>query len=383
MMLFLVGQRRVGKSFLLRELHVWIKENRPDANVVYINKELQSFSSVKTSDDLYSLVNESLPSESENYLLIDEVQDIEGYENALRSLYAEHRCQIVATGSNAYIFSSELGTRLAGRYIEIPVFSMTYPEFLEFHNLKDSEHSLATFMKVGGLPGLRNFDIEDEAQVKDYLQGVYNTIMMRDIITRQKIRNIPSIENLAQYIADNVGKPFSTRNISNSLTSAGTQTSAPIVANYVRYLCDALIISQVARYDIHGKKIFESNFKYYFEDQGLRNLLTGFNLRGSVEKIIENLVYNHFRYCGFNVKVGELRKSEIDFVAERGHEKIYVQATYLLASDETIKREFGNLAAIPDNYPKYVISMDPVGGELPDYPGIRHIRLRDFLKTTL
>lgn len=289
----------------------------------------------------------------------------------------------MATGSNAYIFSSELGTRLAGRYIEIPVFSMTYPEFLEFHNLKDSEHSLATFMKVGGLPGLRNFDIEDEAQVKDYLQGVYNTIMMRDIITRQKIRNIPSIENLAQYIADNVGKPFSTRNISNSLTSAGTQTSAPIVANYVRYLCDALIISQVARYDIHGKKIFESNFKYYFEDQGLRNLLTGFNLRGSVEKIIENLVYNHFRYCGFNVKVGELRKSEIDFVAERGHEKIYVQATYLLASDETIKREFGNLAAIPDNYPKYVISMDPVGGELPDYPGIRHIRLRDFLKTTL
>lgn len=382
MMLFLVGQRRVGKSFLLRELHIRLKEQHPSANVLYINKELQSFSSIKTSDDLYSAVDESLPVGGENYLLIDEVQDIEGYENALRSLYAERRCQTVATGSNAYIFSSELGTRLAGRYIEIPVYSLTYPEFLEFHGVEDSDDSLTTYLKIGGLPGLRNFDIGDEAQVRDYLQGVYNTIMMRDIITRQKIRNIPAIENLAVYVADNIGKPFSTRNIANALTSTGTKTSDPIVSSYMKYLCDALIISQVARYDIHGKKIFESNFKYYFEDQGLRNLLTGFNLRGSIEKVIENVVYNHLRFCGFRVRVGELRKAEIDFVATRGDEKIYVQATYLLASEETVRREFGNLAAIPDNYPKYVISMDPVGGELPDYPGIRHIRLRDFLKST-
>ncbi len=308
------------------------------------------------------------------------MQDIAGYEDALRSLHAEDRCQVVATGSNAYIFSSELGTRLDGRYIEIPIYSLSYTEFLEFHNMEDSDETLMDYLRVGGLPGLRLYDVRDEIPVHDYLQGVYNTIMMRDVVSREKIRKVTFIENLSRFIADNVGKLISTASIAKYMKSHGEKISDPVITNYLRYLCNALIINPVARYDIHGKKLFEMIFKYYFADHGLRNFLCGFNLRGSIEKVMENAVYLHLLSRGFKVNVGELREGEVDFVATKGDSKLYVQVAYLLASEETINREFGNLATIKDNYPKYVVTMDPVGGELPAYPGIRHVRLRTFLK---
>ena len=383
MMIILVGQRRVGKSYMLRQLHKWLEDKRPNANIVYINKELQSFGSITTAQQLYSYAIERLPEGGDNYLLVDEVQDIEKYEEALRSFHAEERCQIIATGSNAYIFSSELSTRLAGRYIEIPIYSLSYPEFLEFHRLEDNDISLQSFLRVGGLPGLCHFDISDEAQVRDYLQGVYNTIMMRDVISREKIRNVPFIENLSRFIADNIGKLISVSSISNYMKSQGEKISGPLTSVYLKYLRDALIINQVIRYDIHGKRLFEQNFKYYFADHGLRNLLCGFNLRGSIEKIIENVIYNHLLIQGYNVTVGILRIGEIDFVATKGERTVYIQATYLLASDDTIKREFGHISSIKDNYPKYVISMDPVSGALPEYPGVNHLSLREFLRTTI
>ena len=379
MMIILIGQRRVGKSYILRLLHEWILANRKEATVAYINKELQNFSQITNSNELYDYATSILQPGRENYLLIDEVQDIEGYETALRSLHAEDRCQIVATGSNAYIFSTELSTRLAGRYIEIPVYSLGYREFLDFNNLSDSESALTSYLRVGGLPGLCHFDIADEAQVRDYHQGVYNTIMMRDVIARERIRNVTFIENLARYIADNIGKLTSVGNIARVMRTQGEDISDPVVIAYLRYLVKALILREVARYDIHGKKIFEQNFKYYFSDHGLRNYLCGYNLRGSIEKIIENVVYNHLLMQGFDVKVGILRAGEVDFVATRGSLNLYVQVTYLLGSEETVGREFGNLAGIKDNYPKYVVSMDPVTGQLPEYPGIEHVSLRDFL----
>lgn len=379
MMIVLIGQRRVGKSYMLRQLYEWLGRNQPETPVVYINKELQAFSAITNAEELYAYASERLPEGGGGYLLVDEVQDIERYEDALRSLHAEERCQIVVTGSNAYVFSTELSTRLAGRYIEIPIYSLTYKEFLEFHKLDDSDRSLQSYLRVGGLPGLSHFDIDDEAQVRDYLQGVYNTIMMRDVITREQIRNVTFIENLSHFLADNIGKLISPTGISKYITSQGDKTSTTLTLTYIRYLCNALIIDSVSRYDIHGKKLFEQNQKYYFADHGLRNLLCGFNLRGSIEKIIENVIYNHLLTQGYKVYVGILRAGEIDFVAERGSERFYVQATYLLASQPTVDREFGNLASINDNYPKYVVSMDPVGGDLPDYPGIRHVTLRQFL----
>lgn len=380
-MLILVGQRRVGKSCMLQQLLSWLQENVHDAHVLYINKELQEFNPIRNAENLYDYVVNHLPAGGRNYLLIDEVQDILSYENALRSLHAENRCQIVATGSNAYVFSTELSSRLSGRYIEIPIHSLSYREFLIFHHLEDSDNSLQAYLRVGGMPGLCHFDIDDESQVRDYLQGVYNTIMMRDVVAREEIRNTTFIENLARFIADNIGKLISVRNISNTMKSQGEKISEMLTASYLRYLCGALILSPVARYDLHGKRLFEQNHKYYFTDHGLRNLLCGFNIRGSIEKIIENVVWNHLVAQGFKVTVGILRRGEVDFVATRDAKTLYVQATYLLASEDTVQREFGNLKAIGDNHPKYVVSMDPVCGDLPEYPGIRHIHLREFLTT--
>lgn len=383
MMIILVGQRRVGKSFMLRQIHNWLKENHSGATVVYINKELLEFSHLTNATDLYDYVSPKFKPNGDNYLLIDEVQDIEGYEDALRSLNAEDRCQIIATGSNAYIFSSELSTRLAGRYIEIPIYGLSYREFLEFHDLSDSNESLGDYLRIGGLPGLRMYNIKDEIHVRDYLQGVYNTIMMRDIVSREKIRNIPFIENLSKFVADNDGKLVSANSIVKFMKSQGEKISETITSTYIGYLCKALLINPVTRYDIHGKKLFEMIYKYYFADHGLRNYLCAFNLRGSIEKVMENVVYLHLLTQGYKVNVGILRVGEVDFVATKGGKVIYVQVTYLLASEETIKREFGNLAAINDNYPKYVVSMDPINGELDEYAGIHHVHLREFLKTDL
>lgn len=382
MMLFLVGQRRVGKSYLLLLLKEWLEKEKTEANIIYIDKESIGDTGINTAEELYDEAAEKLPIGEENYLLIDEVQDIPAYEKALRRLYSEERCQIVATGSNADIFSSQLGTRLSGRYIEIPIYSLIYQEFLAFHHLEENDTSLLKYLSIGGLPGLSLFDIDDNRHIRDYLFGVFNTIMMKDVVERQKVRNIPFMNNLCRFIADNIGKIISVKNIANYLKSKEGKDAASDVttASYLDYLSAALLLNPVYRYEIHGKQLLEQNYKYYFSDHGLRNLLCGFNVRGSIEKIMENVVWLHLVAHGFEVKVGQLRGGEVDFVATKGSQKIYVQVTYIMRSEETEAREFGNLSMIKDNYPKYLVSMEPVVGESSAYPGIIHIHLRDFLK---
>ncbi|MDE5970382.1 MAG: ATP-binding protein [Muribaculaceae bacterium] len=382
MMLILTGQRRVGKSKVLELFKDWIKKNQPKANVLYINKEFQEFRDIISAEQLYDYVADKLPKGGQNYLLIDEVQDIENFENALRSFHAEDRCQVIATGSNAYIFSSELGTRLSGRYIEVKIYNLSYLEFLRFHNLEDSETALMYYLKIGGLPGLFAFKREEESQIKDYLEGVYNTILVKDVVSRENVRNVSQLENVIRYVTDNIGKPISVANMVRYMTSKAEKISDETVSNYLKYFQDAYLAIPIRRFDIHGKILLESNNKYYFSDHGIRNYLCASDLRGSIEKIMENVVWNHLRRQGFEVSVGILRAGEIDFVATKGDQRIYIQVTYLLASEETIKREFGNLAAIKDNYPKYVVSLDPISGGLNEYPGIEHVNLREFLKTT-
>lgn len=383
MMLILVGQRRVGKSKVLELFKDWLKRNRPEANVVYVNKEYQEFRDILTAEQLYDYAAVRLPEGGDNYLLIDEVQEIENYENALRSFHAENRCQVIATGSNAYMFSSELGTRLSGRYIEIKIYNLSYLEFLRFHDMEDSDAALMHYLIIGGLPGLLAFKTEEKSQINDYLEGVYNTILVKDIVSREKVRNVTQLENIIRFVADNIGKPVSVANIVRYMTSKGEKISDETVSNYLKYLRDAFLAIPVRRFDIHGKMLLESNNKHYFSDHGIRNYICGSDIRGSIEKIMENVVWNHLRRQGFEVSVGILRAGEIDFVATKSDKRIYVQVTYLLASDDTIKREFGNLAAIKDNYPKFVVSMDPVSGGFSDYPGIKHVNLREFLKTNL
>lgn len=382
MMLVLVGQRRVGKSYMLLALKDWLEKNQPQANVIYLNKEQKFGNELMDDEALYAFAKSRLEAGKSNFLLVDEVQNISNYEVALRNLYAEEACQIVITGSNAYLYSKELGTRLAGRYIEIPVYSLTYQEFLQFHKLEDTEQSLNLYIRNGGLPGLKNFDINNSAGVRDYLQGVYNTIMMRDVVERAQIRNGSFLTNLSRYVADTMGKIVSPNSIAGTMISQGEKISGPIVTSYLEHLTNALLINSVMRYDIHGKKLFEQNYKYYFSDHGIRNFLIGFKYADSIERLMENIVFHHLRVQGFEIAVGSLGKNEVDFVATKDEKTLYFQVTYIMRSEDTVKREFGNLKAIPNNYPKYVISMEPVTGELGDYPGINHIHLRDFLKMT-
>lgn len=383
MMLFITGQRRVGKSFLLLQIKEMIENSNPEANVLFIDKSELTNANISDYLSLYQHIKDYFVGKEKNYLLIDEVQEIEGFEYALRSLYSENICQIVATGSNAKILSTELSTLIGGRYFEVKVRSLDYEEFLSFHNLPDNDQSLVSYLTYGGLPGLRRVGLEDEESVRDYLESVYNAIVLKDIIAREKVRNVRFLEKLIRYTADNIGKNISLRNISNYCTKDKVEVTPPTVASYLKFMSNSYIVQELEKYDIHGKEILNQAATFYFQDLGLCNYLVGFRLANHIEKIIENAIWHHLMVRGFKVSVGVLHAGEIDFVATRKDERIYVQATYVLGSEDTIKREFGNLSQIRDNYPKYVVSMDSICGGRDQYPGIKHVHLRDFLKMKL
>ena len=378
MMIALTGQRRVGKSYVLRQLAVVIKEMYPDANIVYINKEKKKFADIRNDADLSAYLSDKFSDDADNYLLIDEVQDIDGFEKTLRSLNADDECQIVVTGSNAKMLSSELSTYLSGRYIDIHIQSLSYKEFLRFHNLDDTAESLDRYLSYGGLPHLYRLGLENEDMVWEYIQNIYNTIVLKDVIQREGLRNVTLFENLMTFISDNTGQLVSATSLSKYLKAHRVDLTPMSALNYLKAATNAYIISKVSRYDIHGKRLLESNDKYYFEDLGLRNLLVGSNRSGDIEKIMENAVYLHLKNLGYKIRIGTLPAGEIDFVAEKGGKTVYMQVSYLLADENTIAREFGNLLKIPDNYPKYVVSMDPII-KPKDYDGITQMSLRQCL----
>ncbi len=383
LIIVLVGQRRVGKSFILKATANWLKQNIQNPNILFIDKDFDSFNFIKTAADLYAYATENLPVGGNNYLLIDEIQDIENYETALRSLYAEDRCQIIVTGSNAYMFSTEIATKFSGRYIEIPVRSLSYNEFLKFHNITDNHESLLKFLEFGGMPGLNKYHFDEIPEIKAYLQGVYNTIVLKDIIAREQIRNIKFLENLMQFLADNSGQMVSVNSIVKYLKSQGTKVNNDIVSKYIKAASNALIIDPLSRYDIHGKRIFEQIEKYYFCDHGIRNYIAGEmpEMFGSIEKVMENVVRNHLLIQNFELYVGVLPVGEIDFIAKKGNQTHYFQVSYKLSESQTIEREFGNLYKIKDNFPKYVVTMEDIPGNIKQYPGINHISLHNFLLT--
>ena len=374
----LTGQRRVGKSFIMKQVINLLSTDESN-NIIYVDKEDEKFSSIITHTELTQYVEEHLLKDKTNYLFIDEVQNIKEFELTLRSLHSREACEIVITGSNAKMLSSELSTYLSGRCVEYSIQSLDYTEFIEFHQLLDNDQSLISYLTYGGMPQLYRIGLQEKDLVTDYLHNVYNTIILKDIVEREDIRNVPLLKNLVRFVSDNVGKPVSATNIVNYLKSQRVDSSTKVIINYLEYLCNAFIIHRVNRYDIHGKRLFEVNDKYYFEDIGIRNSLVQGGLAQSMEKVIENAVYLHLIRLGYNVTVGYLQKTEIDFVATKGEQTIYVQATYLLANEETVTREFGNLALIKDNFPKYVVSMDSLYNGT-NFHGIHHMHLRDFLR---
>ncbi|MDR0865575.1 MAG: ATP-binding protein [Candidatus Symbiothrix sp.] len=375
----LTGQRRVGKSYILKQIVLDIKKADISANILYINKEDMLFDRIKTASDLNEYVLENTKEGVKNYVFIDEIQEIAQFEKAMRSLLLNPVYDLYCTGSNANMLSGELSTFLSGRYIEIPVYSLSYNEFLLFHQLESSNLSLMLYLKYGGLPYLKHLELKDEI-VYDYLKGVYNTVIYRDVIMRNDIRNTAFLENLVLFLADNIGHLFSAKKISDYLKTQQVNIATTQIINYLNHLFNAFLIYKVRRMDIVGKKIFEIGEKFYFEDLGLRNAIFDYK-QSDIGKIIENAVYNHLLYNDYEVKVGQVGAYEIDFVGKRKGEYIYVQVCYLLQEQATIDREFGNLEKINDNYPKMVVSMDEFAGNTRN--GIQHIYLRDFLEMEL
>lgn len=375
--IILTGQRRVGKSFLLRLIREQVTNNGL-GNVIFIDKEKSEFDDISSYQELNAFIENHRKRRVKNFILIDEIQDIKDFEKSLRNYYEEGDIEIIVTGSNSKMLSSDLSTLIGGRYKEIHILPLSYQEFMDFNGLKDSDDTLIKYINRGGLPGV-TLRGEDETEIREYQKDVYNTALLKDIIMRNNIRNAPFLENLVKYLADNTGKLISASNISKFMKSSGNPVTTPAILSYLKYLCEAFIIEKVGRYDIHGKRLFESNDKFYFEDHGIRNALTGGRREGDIEKVIENIIYSHLIRAGYGVTVGQLRNGEIDFVVTKQNgDQAYIQASYIIGSQETYNREFGNLKLIQDNYPKYVISMSPLLTESED-EGIRHIHLRKFL----
>lgn len=377
----LVGQRRVGKSCILKMIRDE-KMADSDNNVIYIDKEKWQYDAIQTYRDLNEYIEKHWANDKYNYILIDEVQDIEEFERSVRSFRTEPNTDIIITGSNASMLSNELSTLIGGRYKEIYIQSLSYNEFLEFHNLSDNDESLSLYIQYGGMPGLAKIGLEED-DAREYQIDIYHTVLLKDVIMRNQIRNVPFLENLVRFLADNIGKLISANSIAKYMKSQGESITSSVVINYISFLCEAYILHKVNRYDIHGKRVFENNDKFYFEDNGVRNAIAGGTREGDIEKVIENIIYEHLIRLGYQVYVGQLQAGEIDFVCTKPEgQRIYVQASFIIAEQATREREFGNLCSIKDNYPKYVISMTPLLTKNDD-DGITHIHLRKFLREGL
>lgn len=373
----LVGPRRVGKSYILKD---FVQRHSPEegTNIIYVDKEKKTFKDIKTKDDLDNYIESLIQPEKHNYILIDEVQQIKGFEESVCNWYTEDNTDVIITGSNSQMLSGDLSTLLSGRFIEIRVHPLSYLEFLVFHELQDSDESLMKYLNYGGLPGLRKIGLESEEHIWAYLSSVFNTIMLKDIIERHDIRNVPFLNNLIAFYADTTGKLTSANNIAKYMKSQGVSISSNLVLLYRSFYKEAYLLNVTSRYDIHGKKLLESNEKIYWDDWGLRNLKAEGGMDSYIEKVIENVVYKHLCFLGYKVQVGVLGAGEVDFVCTRPNETIYVQATYLIGEQSTRDREFAPLEKIRDNHPKYVISATPLLTSRNEN-GIIHISLREFL----
>ena len=372
-----MGPRRVGKSYILKDF-IERHSQEEDINVIYVDKEKKAFKNIKTKDDLDNYIESFYLPGKHNCILVDEVQQIERFEESICIWYTEDNTDVIITGSNSKMLSDDLSTLLAGRYVEIRVHPLTYPEFLEFHGHEDSDDSLMIYLNYGGLPGLRQIGLDSDEHVWAYLSSVFNTIMLKDIIEHHDIRNVPFLNNLIAFYAATTGKLTSANSISKYMKSQGENISSNLVLLYKSFYQEAYLLNAVSRYDIHGKRILESNEKIYWDDLGLRNLKAEGGIDSYIEKVIENAVYKHLCFLGYKVQVGVLGAGEVYFVCTKPDKTAYVQVTYLMGDQSTRNREFGPLEKIRDNHPKYVISATPLLTSR-DENGIKHISLREFL----
>ena len=375
----ITGMRRVGKSCLLKLIIERLRAgNVKTQQIVYINKESLEFDFIRNYQDLHAYVKKRFADvKGLKYLFVDEIQEIEKWEKAITSFFSDADIDIFITGSNAHLLSSEIATLISGRYIEIPVYALGFEEFLLFRGIEkqDISREFAIFLRYGGFPAIHHFDLEEEV-VYQYISALYDTIILKDVVKRNNVRNIHLLENVSRYLFDNIGNIFSAKKVADYIRSQRMSVGVETVQNYIAYLLSTFAVHKVSRYDIKGKRLLELHEKYYLGDIGMRHAILGFR-EGDISGLLENLVFLELKRRGYKVFIGRLGNQEIDFIAEKKNRKIYIQVAYLLATPETIEREFSVLLRIDDNYPKYVLSMDTVFGN--DVQGIQRINLIDFL----
>ena len=372
------GLRRVGKSVLLRQLAASLHGER---HVAYVDKESFDFEQVRTARELVDLVDSSTRRDEPRVVIVDEVQQIEGWERAVASLNGEEHTRVVISGSNATLLSAELATLIAGRYVTLQVFPLTLGEFGDLYRQRDdaSLDDAALFrlyLRIGGLPGLLHTDLSNPV-VDQMLGDMVNTIAIRDVIRRHRIRDVALFEAIARFAVDNVGSLVSAKRIADFLKSERRSAAVDTVLNYLAHLGDAFLLTAVPRFDLRGRKLLQVNHKYYLGDVGLRNGIVGYR-ESDIGGILENLVFLELRRRGYRVTVGIAGAYEIDFVAENRSGRYYVQVAYLLDSPATIARELAAFAAIRDAYPRVLLSLDP--HQPADFNGVRHQSLSGFLR---
>jgi predicted AAA+ superfamily ATPase len=375
----LVGIRRSGKTVLLSQIKDLILNNGvPAENIIDINFESMTVNELKQANKLYSYITDKVKDlNGRVYLFFDEIQEVEKWEKAVNSFLVDFDCDIYITGSNSNLLSGELATYLSGRYVQFKVYPFSFSEakeyLLESGQYTTDEKLFADYLRFGGLP--QRFAFSDEHSVKTYLEDVLEAIVIKDVIARNNIKDIDLLQRLLNFILDNVGNTFSARSICDYLGKENRATTTETINNYIQYFKNAMIICVARRYDIKGKNLLKTLEKYYAVDLGLRNIIKSSEQIDSA-KLYENIVYLEMLCRGYEVRVGKLAEQEIDFICYKGKDRIYIQVAYLLDSEKTLEREFGNLEKITDNYPKYVIS-----GDLVDFSknGIRHFNIIDFL----
>lgn len=374
------GIRRSGKSVMLELVKNELKKSGvSDKNFLCINFEQFSNSELLDAKILHKRIVEFQKSaDGKIYLFFDEIQEVDGWEKCINSCRVDFDCDIYITGSNAKLLSGELATYLAGRYVEFVIYPFSFAEFLEMNRQKNSQIDksacFTAFLKTGGMPFLANFFGDDSAK-NQYLMDIYNSVVLKDVVKRNNIRDVDTLERIIAYAFSNIGHIFSATSLSKYFKSEKRNISHDTILNYLKFCADAFLIYKISRYDLEGKKVLTVNEKYYCADHGLREAVFGKNTQ-NIDQILENIVCLELLRRNFKIFVGKKDESEIDFIAERNGVKIYVQVAYLLASEETVRREFSVYDSIKDNFPKYVVSMDEF-----DFSrnGIIHRNIRDFL----
>ena len=379
----ITGMRRSGKSMILKLIQEELENvGIVKENIIYMNFESLIYIDIKDFETLYKhIIEKTFNKKGKIYILLDEIQEVKGWEKAINSFLVDLDIDIYITGSNANLLSSELATYIAGRYVEIKIYPLSFQEYIDFVSENNKENPLSLdeyftqYLNFGGLPGIHIFNYNKE-EIYQYLVDVYNSILLRDVIARNNIRDIELLERVVLYIMDNIGNIFSAKSISDFLKNQGRKLSVETIYNYLKALENAFIISKVQRYDIKGKNILETQEKYYLSDLGFRHAKLGYQ-SNDISGYLENIVFLELLRRKYKVNIGKQNNKEIDFVANLRDENLYLQVTYLLASEETIEREFSPLKSIKDNYSKLVLSMD----NLPEsnVEGIKRKKIIDFL----